>query len=39
MNIAAIERMMPVHYLSASYYERVLTAAGTLLVEICVITV
>jgi nitrile hydratase beta subunit len=29
----AIERMAPVHYLEASYYERVLTGAATLLVE------
>ena len=29
----AVERMDPVHYLQASYYERVLTAAATLLVE------
>ena len=29
----AIERMAPVHYLTAPYYERVLTAVATLLVE------
>ena len=29
----AIERMLPVHYLSASYYERTLTAVASLLVE------
>lgn len=29
----AIERMKPGHYLSASYYERVLTGVATLLVE------
>ena len=29
----AIERMDPAHYLAASYYERVLTAVATLLVE------
>lgn len=29
----AIERMAPAHYLSASYYERVLTGVATLLVE------
>ena len=29
----AIERMAPAHYLSASYYERVLTAVATLCVE------
>jgi len=29
----AIERMDPVHYLQASYYERVLTGVATLLVE------
>ena len=29
----AIERMTPVHYLSAPYFERMLTAAATLLVE------
>jgi len=29
----AIERMDPAHYLNASYYERVLTAVATLLVE------
>lgn len=29
----AIERMDPVHYLQARYYERVLTAVATLLVE------
>jgi nitrile hydratase beta subunit len=34
----AIERMAPVHYLSAPYYERVLTAAATLYVEKGVIT-
>jgi nitrile hydratase subunit beta len=34
----AIERMLPVHYLSAPYYERELTAAATLLVEKGVIT-
>jgi len=30
----AIERMGPVHYLSAPYHERVLTAAATLSVEL-----
>ena len=30
---AVIERMAPSHYLSASYYERVLTAVATLCVE------
>jgi nitrile hydratase beta subunit len=34
----AIERMAPVHYLSAPYYERVLTAAATLYVEKGLIT-
>jgi nitrile hydratase subunit beta len=34
----AIERMEPAHYLSASYYERVLTAVATLLVEKGVLT-
>lgn len=34
----AIERMAPVHYLSAPYYERVLTAAATLCVEKGVVT-
>jgi hypothetical protein len=34
----AIERMAPVHYLSAPYYERVLTAAATLLVEKGIVT-
>ncbi len=29
----AIERMTPAHYLAASYYERVLTGAASLLVE------
>jgi len=29
----AIERMAPVHYMAAPYYERVLTAAATLAVE------
>lgn len=29
----AIERMDPVHYLTAHYYERVLTGVTTLLVE------
>jgi len=29
----AVERMAPAHYLSASYYERVITAVATLLVE------
>ena len=29
----AIERMAPLHHLSAPYYERVLTAAAILLVE------
>jgi len=29
----AVERMDPAHYLAASYYERVLTGAATLLVE------
>jgi len=35
----AIERMDPAHYLTASYYERWLTALGTLLVEKGVVTV
>ena len=34
----AIERMAPVHYLSAPYYERVLTAAATLCVEKGIVT-
>ena len=34
----AIERMAPLHYLSASYYERVLTAAATLYVEKGILT-
>jgi nitrile hydratase len=34
----AIERMDPAHYLSASYYERVLTGVATLLVEKGVVT-
>lgn len=34
----AVERMEPRHYLSASYYERVLTAVATLLVEKGVVT-
>ena len=34
----AIERMAPVHYLTAPYYERVLTAVATLLVEKGVVT-
>ncbi len=34
----AIERMAPVHYLSAPYYERTLTAVATLLVEKGVVT-
>src|SRR5213076_2786039 len=34
----AMERMYPLHYLSASYYERWLTATATLLVEKEVIT-
>jgi nitrile hydratase len=34
----AIERMAPVHYLSAPYFERMLTASATLLVEKGVIT-
>ncbi|BBK33140.1 nitrile hydratase [Stella humosa] len=34
----AIERMAPIHYISAPYYERVLTAAATLLVEKGVVT-
>jgi nitrile hydratase len=34
----AIERMVPVHYLSASYYERTLTAVATLLVEKGIVT-
>ena len=34
----AIERMAPVHYLSAPYYERVLTATATLLVEKGIVT-
>jgi len=29
----AVERMEPVHYMSATYYERTLTAVATLLVE------
>ena len=35
----AIERMRPVHYLSASYYERSLTSLASLLVEKGVVTV
>jgi nitrile hydratase subunit beta len=34
----AIERMAPVYYMSASYYERVLTAAATLFVEKGIVT-
>jgi nitrile hydratase len=34
----AIERMAPVHYLGAPYYERTLTAVATLLVEKGVVT-
>jgi nitrile hydratase len=34
----SIERMTPVHYLQASYYERVLTGVATLLVEKGVVT-
>ena len=34
----SIERMEPAHYLSASYYERVLTGVATLLVEKGVVT-
>lgn len=34
----SIERMQPAHYLSASYYERVLTGVATLLVEKGVLT-
>ncbi len=34
----AVERMEPRHYLSASYYERVLTAVATMLVEKGVLT-
>ena len=34
----SIERMDPFHYLAASYYERVLTGAATLLVEKGVVT-
>ena len=34
----AIERMVPVHYLSAPYFERTLTAVATLLVEKGVVT-
>ena len=34
----AIERMAPLHYFSASYYERVLTAAATLYVEKGILT-
>jgi nitrile hydratase subunit beta len=34
----AIERMAPVHYLSAPYFERTLTAVATLLVEKGVVT-
>jgi nitrile hydratase len=34
----AVERMEPAHYLAASYYERVLTAVATLLVEKGVVT-
>jgi nitrile hydratase len=34
----AVERMAPAHYLGAPYYERVLTAAASLLVEKGVVT-
>ncbi len=34
----AVERMDPAHYLAASYYERVLTGAATLLVEKRIVT-
>lgn len=34
----AIERMAPVHYLSAPYFERTLTAVATLLVEKGIVT-
>ena len=34
----SIERMRPLHYLAASYYERTLTGAATLLVEKGVVT-
>lgn len=34
----SIERMSPLHYLSATYYERVLTGVATLLVEKGVVT-
>lgn len=34
----AIERMAPVHYMSASYFERVLTAAASLCVEKGIVT-
>lgn len=34
----AIERMAPLHYLNAPYYERVLTAAATLCVEKGIVT-
>lgn len=34
----AVERMEPAHYLSATYYERVLTGVATLLVEKGVVT-
>ena len=34
----AIERMRPLHYLGASYYERTLTGSATLLVEKGVVT-
>lgn len=34
----SVERMDPVHYLAASYYERVLTGVATLLVEKGIVT-
>jgi nitrile hydratase len=34
----SIERMSPMHYLSATYYERVLTGVATLLVEKGIVT-
>lgn len=34
----AIERMAPIHYMAAPYYERVLTAAATLCVEKGIVT-
>ncbi|MCP5055513.1 MAG: nitrile hydratase subunit beta [bacterium] len=34
----SIERMLPAHYLSASYYERTLTGVATLLVEKGILT-